>query len=519
MKKMVRKKNQLMLLISSFLIMLSIILFTVYILSINQNNDQYSQEDLIDNNFFNDTISPASIQQAFSLEIQRIHKIGIEENFRKIGTSWKTNPSYYYTAQMNDAEWKSNEITTWDTGYVGWEAYRHVENDTVETQIDIELIDIEKKLLKTNEVIKESFSILYNFKTGRWSGDDSFNDSDGYGHYIGDNYEIWFNVFQTDNDNDDIPFWTENNILGTDPYIDDSRLDPDDDGIPTSWEWKWGYDPFSFDNHTILDPDKDGLQNIEEYKMRKWTANPYYKEIFLEVDFMEKGPGLFALDNILHKESQWILMDAFIDRHITIHIDDGWPSGLTNGGGEYLPFSETYVGPFSGMASSFYKNHFADERKGIFRYVLVLHDCGWNFCVDHKLWPDVITIPSNKQYFRNVYMPSATTERLMRLAHSVVLMHELGHSMGLIPEYCAGIDNASMAGRNDLPPIQKWIERIDAWNYWENYQSVMNYRKLNEYYLDYSDGSHGPNDQDDWSYIDLRFFQEPIFEDYDVSDS
>ena len=106
MKSNIIKKNQLILLISSFLIILGIILISIYI-SINQNMDNDSQEDPIDNNIFNDTISPASIQQAFSLEIQRIHKRGIEENFRKIGTSWKTNPSYYYTAQMNDAEWRS----------------------------------------------------------------------------------------------------------------------------------------------------------------------------------------------------------------------------------------------------------------------------------------------------------------------------------------------------------------------------------------------------------------------------
>ena len=430
---------------------------------------------------------------------------------------WKQVPSYYFSIRLNDAIWTSHEITSWDTGYVAWETYRYIKNGTHNTIIEFSINETVKKLLGSSHEQKENFRITYDFKTGRWSGADSFNDSDGYGHYVGENYEIWFNIYQTDNDNDNIPIWTENNILGTNPFADDSTKDPDNDDIPTSWEWKWGYDPFTYNNHSILDPDLDGLQNIEEYQMRKWLSNPFTKQIYLEVDFMEKQPGLFNDDHILHKESQWLLMDAFIDHDITIHIDDGWPSNYVNGGGETLPFSEEYIGPFSGMASSYYKYHFPDERKGVFRYVLILHDCGWNFCQDHKLWPDVISIPDNKNYFRTVYIPPAITERQKRLSHAVVLMHELGHSLGLVPSYCEGIDNASHAGRNNLPPIQKWIERFESWEYWWDYQSVMNYQKLNMYLLDYSDGSHGPRDKNDWEYIDLTFFQRPINEEYDVS--
>jgi hypothetical protein len=519
MKRKIFDNKKLLLLLCTILVIFfsGIIVFIYYQSELKDKEETVT--DTGDDSVLINTINPPTINQAVALEIQRIHKRGIEDNIRKIGLTWKQEPRYYFLVDIRDAEWKSNEISSWDTGYVGWEAYRYVENETVETVLKIKIIDITRKPLGIAEEVMESFQIEYNFKTGRWTGDDFFNDSDGYGHYLGNNYEIWFNVFQTDNDYDNIPFWTENNILKTDPYTDDSKEDPDNDGIPTSWEWKWGYDPFSFDNHSFLDPDNDGLENTEEYLMRKWLANPFYKDIYLEVDFMEKGPELFAIDHILHKESQWILMDVFSKHQISVHIDDGWPTGLTNGGGEFLPYAEEHIGPFSGMASSYYKYHFSDERKGIFRYVLVLHDCGWNFAQDHKLWPDVITIPSNKQYFRNVYIPPATTERLKRLAHGVVLMHELGHSLGLNPSYCEGIDNASHAGRNDLPPIKKWIERIDSWRYWWNYQSVMNYQKLNMYYLDYSDGSHGLRDKDDWSYIDLTFFQTPINEEFDISDS
>ena len=39
--------------------------------------------------------------------------------------------------------------------------------------------------------------------------------------------------------------------------------DTDLDGVPDWWETKWGYDPESWDDHLHLDPDTDGLHNIQ----------------------------------------------------------------------------------------------------------------------------------------------------------------------------------------------------------------------------------------------------------------
>ena len=72
--------------------------------------------------------------------------------------------------------------------------------------------------------------------------------------------------------------------------MDDRKLDPDNDGIPTAWEWMWGYNPSSWDNHSYLDPDNDGLQNTEEYYMEKFQANPFKPDIYIEVDWMKKSP-------------------------------------------------------------------------------------------------------------------------------------------------------------------------------------------------------------------------------------
>jgi len=45
--------------------------------------------------------------------------------------------------------------------------------------------------------------------------------------------------------------WVEVNIINTDPTVDDTKLDPDDDKIPTYWEWNWGYNPKSWDDHNM----------------------------------------------------------------------------------------------------------------------------------------------------------------------------------------------------------------------------------------------------------------------------
>ena len=88
-------------------------------------------------------------------------------------------------------------------------------------------------------------------------------------------------------------------------------------------------------------------------------------------------------------------------------------------------------------------------------------------------------------------------------------MHEMGHSLGLMPAYSQGVDNLTQVGRNNLPKIQKYKAMFAAQKHWDNYESTMNYHKFGQYYTDYSDGTHGERDSDDWSYIDLTYFQRP----------
>jgi hypothetical protein len=107
-----------------------------------------------------------------------------------------------------------------------------------------------------------------------------------------------------------------------------------------------------------------------------------------------------------------------------------------------------------------------------------------------------MAVPHNKVFFEN-QLGYAVTDRTIRIGQAVQVMHELGHSLGINKVVWAGVDNAS--SRNGDPPDYPW---------WD-YVSCMNYDYFWMRYFDYSDGSHGEYDTDDWSNLDLTFFQIP----------
>jgi len=423
------------------------------------------------------------------------------------GLGWDEKPSFKYTIILDGYEFEGRQsYNKWDTGYMNQQVFRNVKEEQATTDVEFKIIENihVKKLFgsKTDKKEMENFKLTYDFRNGTWTGDDYFNDSDGYGHYDGDNYEIWFSLYQTSSDMDNIPWWVETNILGTDPTVDDSKLDPDKDGIPTEWEWKWGYDPFTYDNHSILDPDLDGLQNTEEYFMSEWLANPYYQEIYIESDYMAKTPkklfnrdGFDGWEHVFYEESQQMLIERFNQHDITLHIDDG----CMGGGGTILPFEkgEGIYGQEKGLVAGFYDNNFADERKGIFRYVAILYGGGWCHPQDSNHYYDCITVPHNKKFFRN-QLGLAMTERTIRIGQAIEILHELGHSLGMLLEHSGGVDNTSARFEGDISDYP-----------WFDYVSVMNYEYFWLRYFDYSDGTHGEYDTDDWAKLDLAFFQQP----------
>ena len=474
-------------------------------------------EEIIDNR-----ISPLE-NQGLIFEINRIRHRGLLEKLLQSGNSWREQPSYYFISTMDGLEYISKDVKALGSAseilYEGWDTMfqeNKVVRDVVEENLtsDIKLVIMERESRgilnrKTQDVKKEEFKIEYDFRTGRWSGDDFFMDADGYGHYLGENFEIWFNVYQTDYDNDGIPYWTEVNILHTDPRADDSYRDPDEDGIPTSWEWKWGYDPHTMNSHNILDPDIDGLENIEEYRMEKWFANPFTQDMYIEVDNMKPNP--LGIKHEFWIESQQAVIERFAQHGITMYIDNGWPSGLSNGGGEQLTYYKT-VSQDSGMMLQYYNNHFSDDRKGIFRYYVVGHSGA--FTHPSKFFRYDTTHLATSLFERVVYQHLAffhvPTQRTQRITIAGQFMHETGHQLGITPWTIEGCDNSSSFATGK--ELQTYID------IWGNYYSTMNYYWLyrDKTLIDYSDGTHGKNDQNDWLEIYLPHFQvegAPIIED------
>lgn len=426
---------------------------------------------------------------------------------RKIGLHWRKEPSYYFEAVLHDGIWRSHEINTWDTSYVGWETYREVDDNLSTCKIEFSIYEIERKFLRNIDVKKDSFSVEYCFRTGRWTADDDrlWGGLVGSGYFNGDYFEVWFDIHQSDYDGDGIPYWMEVNILGTDPTIDDRYQDHDNDKIPTAWEWKWGFDPFTWDDHENIDLSNDGLSNFDKFNLVKYGANPYRRDIYVEVDFMKKRPGIFSRNHVFWEESKQMVIDKFAEQDITLHIDDG----IMGGGGELLEFHKDYITYYGGIGSQFYKYHFCDQRKGVFRYAVVAHSAGWCHPQDYKIRYDMLTIPDNLNFYRKSFFPPALIPRLQRIAMACAFMHELGHSLGLVPTINPGIDNSTQVGRGleDVALLQRIRQQQAARRYWQDYHSVMNYDKFGQYALGYSDGTNGERDVDDWSMIDLTYFQ------------
>jgi len=192
-------------------------------------------------------------------------------------------------------------------------------------------------------------------------------------------------------------------------------------------------------------------------------------------------------------------MDRFNEHGITVHVDDG----CMGGGGEELPFiqseyetddkiyGEGVLQMEDGVVSGYYNNHFADERKGIFRYLIVATGGGETFAQNFKGFYDTMTVPTNKNFYKSFLSVLVSTPRMKRIGVAISVLHELGHTLGFGLLYHAGVDNTT----------------ADSNKVWYNYMSVMNYHKYSERLFDYSDGSHGENDKDDWGNIDVGYFQ------------
>jgi hypothetical protein len=262
--------------------------------------------------------------------------------------------------------------------------------------------------------------------------------------------------------------------------------DTDGDGVPDWWEERYGYDPDGWNNHSQLDPDDDGLSNVEEYLTDGWGSHPFRQDLFIEIDVMNASYGL------TEKKKQRMI-EAFARHNITLHIDDGWM------GGSDVITHEEYVN--YATLVDFYWTYFLNGepgywRKGVFHYV-ILSDMLFKTMPGFVFigWDEADSFTLSMRYYREE-IPAVFRDHV----HATVFMHELGHTLGLFHDLYHGIDNESSLIPFPLPFIQGQVT-------YARYLSCMSYQYAWQI-LDYSDGSHGRGDFDDWGHIDLTFFQD-----------
>lgn len=468
-----------------------------------------------------DQISPLENQGLF-VELNRIRHRGLlDELIKPLNWKWREKPMFYATVSSEGIEYSTKDIAalgaasenyfnTWDTMFMEQKNQFNPDEEKETSTVEIIIYEHVSKGLfgfRSEDVEREHITLTYNYRTGRWKGDDYFKDDDGYGHYLGESFEVWFYLHQIDYDKDKIPYWIEVNVLHTDPTVDDSKKDPDNDGIPTDWEWFWGYDPFTFDDHEHLDPDIDGLENIEEYKTRTWFANPYHQDIYAEVDNMQ-GRVLGNDRHMMWEESIQAVIERFAQHGISFFIDQGWPDTPYNGGGSVLPFYET-TSQDSGILLQFYRHYFPDERKGIFHYVVIGNQGGFSHPTDENTVCTSHISVNNKHFLRPLVSPFMfPTPRAWRAHVAAMFMHEIGHTLGIFPWTVEGCDNHSSFV---MFFTKDWREYKESWG---NYYSVMNYfwvsaNDWRKELIDYSDGSNINTgyDVNDWNSLYLPTFQ------------
>jgi hypothetical protein len=350
--------------------------------------------------------------------------------------------------------------------------------------------------------------LIYNIKTGHWTGDDFPNsdlqgyDPSGYGrlngcddgtiYTIDRDCELWFDIYQNDEDGDKIPDWIETNVYGTDPEVDNTGDDIDDDGVPIEWEHKWGYDPLTADNHASLDPDNDGINNVEEYLTSQWFSDPYRRDLFVELDQMEDGPN--GETSRLPEGSKEILYTAYDRNNVVYHLDDGsWGEGS---GSDMIPFdpvTECSWGEHDEL-DQLYEQYYLENnqnewRKGVFHYGIVIYQS---------------SIVNGNMFGSNRYQISAKgmEEKYNSLpwldrdiVYASAYMHEMGHTLSFWP----------VPGHNGQA---YWPWQIGWWMA-RPYKSCMNYGYMYTT-VDYSDGSRSINDYNDWERMDLTSFQRGV---------
>ena len=205
---------------------------------------------------------------------------------------------------------------------------------------------------------------------------------------------------------------------------------------------------------------------------------------------MEAGPNGEPACKIPEKSKE-LLQTAYDKQNLVYHLDDGrWDDT----GSEMIPFDESTSTSWNKNGfdelNQIYEKYFLHEdednwRRGVFHYGVVVHQC---------------TAANGNAFGNNRYQISynGLSEKKIKepwldmdVVFASAYMHECGHTLGIINP---GVDDQD----------GKYPWQLDWWK-WLPYRSVMNYGYMFRI-VDYSDGSRGMNDFDDWDDLDLTYF-------------
>jgi hypothetical protein len=398
-----------------------------------------------------------------------------------------------------------HESPIWSGGrylYDIWSVTQDVPDDRRAVDISVALFDRGTGVDTPCDIGNGSqpVTIIYDIGCGRWTGDDHVGDDSGYGRLCGcddgsiyeneNDCELWFSVSQNDYDGDGLTYWEEVNVYGTDPAVDDTGRDDDGDGIPIEWEDFWGFDPQVHDDHETLDPDNDSISNIEESHLQALFSDPFRRDVFLELDCMNEN----ADESVVSQAAVEQLKNPFHRRNIVFHVNID----------EVVPFDD-----FTDQQDvlELYRAHFLNSdvspfHRGVYHYGVFVHHCfptGYSFAGDGPIFwgygpgTNAFVVSSTMMERYHALRPGVPLD----FFHASVIMHEIGHHFGIRFGTPFGCDNQ----------FTKYPWQVGWWLF-RNYQSIMNYRYTYGI-LDYSDGSHGKRDFDDWSYLKFDYFELP----------
>ena len=235
---------------------------------------------------------------------------------------------------------------------------------------------------------------------------------------------------------------------------------------------------------------------MEEYITSSFGTDPFRKDIFLEFDYMQGSPT--GEQSIIPPSSFELLKNPVHRRNIVYHFDIGEING-----GELIPYQDNI--PYDEIRDLYFEYFLHNDnttwRRGVFHYGLIVYKTfpkGYGFSGDVD--PFMGYLPGTNSFVLSSSQMEKNTRTSLKTIdyfYASAIMHEMGHTLGI---------------RNGNPPgcdvqLSKYPWQPGWWIY-RNYKSIMNYHYTYKLF-DYSDGTHGDRDHDDWSALDFSHFEIP----------